>query len=44
MAMKPNIEKEKIMVTAKDVMSAKFHTLLPNIHITEAVKIFQECQ
>jgi CBS-domain-containing membrane protein len=30
------------MATAKDVMSTKFHTLLPDIHITEAVKMFKK--
>jgi CBS domain-containing protein len=30
------------MVTAKDVMTTNFHTLQPDIHITEAVKMFKK--
>jgi CBS domain-containing protein len=30
------------MATAKDVMTTKFYTLLPDIHITEAVKMFKK--
>lgn len=30
------------MATAKDVMSTKFHTLLPHIPINEAVKMFKK--
>lgn len=31
-----------MMATVKDVMSTKFHTLLPNTPITEAVKMFKK--
>jgi CBS domain-containing protein len=31
-----------MMATAKDIMSTKFHTLLPNTTITEAVKKFKK--